>query len=188
MEYVKCHNCGSDQSSYYATENGYNLVRCAECGLIYLNPRPDAEEIQDAHKLGVHRGEHDFDITGHFDKGKIRNYLKILRDFYTPEQLAGSSWLDVGCGHGEFLVALREFTNGNIQLRGLEPNVQKQISAQKQGLDVSQFDLATHEQRYDRISLLNVYGHLPDPVGMLSTLRTLLLPSGELLLETGDSA
>ena len=115
-------------------------------------------------------------------------YLDVLNDVFKGDLGDKRTWLDVGCGHGEFLLALQQYGSGKIAVRGTEPNERKQQSARKKGLNVSYFDLESHQERYDGISLLNVYSHLPDPPAFLRSLRKLLVPGGELLLETGDTA
>jgi len=59
-------------------------------------------------------------------------------------------------------MALRQFASEHIEAFGIEPNVRKQQSAKKRGLNVRFIDLRTHESQYDVISLLYVYSHLPD--------------------------
>jgi len=192
MRDTNCYNCGSEAYEAYAFENGFALVRCTSCGLLYVNPRPAEEDIEAAHKLGVHRGEETLDMTGQFNQAKIPRYLTILEDFYgddiTNARDAPRKWLDIGCGHGEFVMALQKFGENYIQARGLEPNVLKQESARARKLDVSYFDLQQHSEQYDTISLLNVYSHLPDPPAAIAGWTRLLRPGGELFLETGDTA
>jgi SAM-dependent methyltransferase len=189
MQSVNCYNCGSNASTPYATENGFALVKCSGCGLLFVNPRPDDHEIEQAHKQGTHRGVSDLKMTGRFSPLKIRRYLRVLGDlFESGSTLNAKSWLDIGCGHGEFLVALRKFSNGQVVAKGTEPNVLKLASARRRGLDVSYIDLERHSEQYDVISLLNVYSHLPDPPASLASWKRLLKPHGELLLETGDTA
>ena len=48
--------------------------------------------------------------------------------------------------------------------------------------------MQTANEKYDCISILNVYSHLPDPVEAFSNWKKLLKPGGELLIETGDTA
>ena len=43
-------------------------------------------------------------------------------------------------------------------------------------------------KKYDAISLLNVYSHLPNPPAFLELLKGCLNPGGELIIETGDTA
>lgn len=186
---VNCYNCDSGDRTHYAAENGFNLVKCSGCGLLYVTPRPEEEEINKAHQHGVHEGESTLSVTGAFEPEKVRRYRKILKDMYQSDLVGKSwTWLDVGCGHGEFLVALQRLGRGHITAKGSEPNVHKQEVARSKGLDVDFFDIADHEHRYDAISLLNVYSHLPNPREFLQLCRSLLRLGGELLLETGDSA
>jgi len=186
---VSCYNCGSAKHTLYAVENGCNLVKCSGCGLLYVNPRPSDSEIEEGAKLGVHKGEQALDSTGRFMNAKVAIYLKVLNDIYHAElKNRTRTWLDVGCGHGELLVALHKFSSDNVKAKGLEPNRHKVKAASEKGLDVSYFDLSTHRQQYDCISILNVYSHLTNPLDFFSLLRSRLNPKGELLVETGDSA
>ncbi len=165
---MDCYSCGRGERTFYAEENGFTLVKCDGCGLIYLVDRPADHEISEAHRQGRHGGSRELDVTGRFN--------------------TAATWLDVGCGHGEFLAAIQEYSGGRIAPRGTEPNVRKQESARAKGLDARFFDIESHEERYDGLSLLNVFSHLPDPPAFLASLRKLLEPGGELLLETGDTA
>ncbi len=189
MEQVACYNCRKTQSSHYASENGFTLVKCCACGLLYVNPRPSTEAINEAHKLGVHRGAETIGTTGHYNFSKISMYKKILADLYgQPAAFSGKKWLDIGCGYGEFLLALKGFSKNGIIARGAEPNLRKLAADRRRGLDVGDFDLSSHEGQYDVVSLLNVYSHLPDPVSSIASWKQLLLPGGEILIQTGDTA
>ncbi|WP_157951096.1 class I SAM-dependent methyltransferase [Cyanothece sp. BG0011] len=187
---INCYNCSSSEIQLYDTENGFNLVKCKNCGLLYVNPQPDRSEIEKAHEIGQHRGEKTIDVTGNFSSQKVETYLKIIKDFYGEkcQEFSGKKWLDIGCGHGEFIKAIEIFSEGTCNIQGIEPNVYKQKSAQNQGLNVSFFDLDKCETKYDFISLLNVYSHLPNPIESLTNWSNLLTEEGELLIQTGDSA
>jgi len=189
MIQVSCYNCGSRDRAPYATENGCNLVKCASCGLLYVNPRPSDEEIEEGVKLGAHTGERTLHSTGRYTVTKVAMYHKILRDIYGTElQNREQTWLDVGCGHGELLTALQEVSRNKVAVKGIEPNRLKITAARKRGLDVDYFDLGFHDALYDSISLLNVYSHLTNPREFLRLVKQRLSPKGELLLETGDTA
>jgi SAM-dependent methyltransferase len=154
-----------------------------------VDPRPSDEEIKAAARMGQHRGSKTIHTTGTFHPFRVRLYESILSDIYGEcSTLDGRRWLDIGSGHGEFLMALQRFSNGALTCKGLEPNIQKQRSARQRGLDIGYFELDEHTGRYDTVSLLNVYSHLPDPPAAISSWKRLLKPKGELLLETADSA
>lgn len=188
MRILKCYNCGSERHTFYAEENGFSLVKCDVCGLLFIENRPNDNEISQAHMYGTHGGVKEFDVTGKFNKGTIPKYLNVLEDIFNGDLSNKKTWLDVGCGHGEFMVAVHKYSSGRITLTGTDPNVYKQESARKRGLNVSYFDIDSHEEQYDIISMLNVYSHLPDPPTFLKSLKKLLNPGGEFILETGDSS
>ena len=52
---LPCYNCGSEEATFCAEENAFSLVKCSECGLLYLEKRPDDKEISQAHKQGKHK-------------------------------------------------------------------------------------------------------------------------------------
>ncbi len=188
MKITKCYFCGSEQHTYYAEENGFHLVKCDICGLLFVEDRPNESEITQAHRQGVHRGLNSFNVTGAFNPNKVSAYLKILEDIFKGDLGNKKNWLDVGCGHGEFMAAIQMYGSAGLVVKGSEPNVHKQESARKRGLNVSYFEIESHEEKYDVISMLNVYSHLPDPPTFLNLLKKILKPQGELILETGDTA
>ena len=185
---VDCYNCHSGETEPFLRENGFWLVRCKGCGLLYIRERPDEETIEIATAIGQHHGEQDLDANVHYNPGVKAEYRRFLPEIF-PDGFAGiGSWLDIGCGYGEFIETLTERSHGSIDVVGSEPNMTKQASAKKRNLNVDYFDLATHPRQYDVVSLLNVYSHLPDPYEFISGLKRVIKPGGEFLIQTGNSA
>ncbi|WP_218934150.1 class I SAM-dependent methyltransferase [Rosistilla ulvae] len=188
IERVGCYNCGSVRNTPYDTENGFQLVKCSSCGLVYLSPRPSQSEITAATKTGQHRGDDLIDTTGMFSDAAIPRYLDILKDFFPKRMEQTASWLDIGCGHGEFITSIERYFGGKVSAKGCEPNKSKIASANRHGLDVTYFDLSSHDREYDIVSALNVFSHLPDPIETLRDWGQLIRPGGLLFLETGHSS
>lgn len=184
---VACYYCGSSSSQPFATENGFDLVRCSGCGLLYVSPRPHEHDIAEAVRQGLHPGN--LEVTGRFYPPHLWEYRRVLRDLYGYELSENNrTWLDVGCGHGEFLLTLKQIAGSNVTAVGSEPNEHKQRSARSRGLDVTFIPLDQDDRTYDYISLLNVYSHIPDPGAFLELLRRRLNPGGELVLQTSDNS
>lgn len=187
---VSCYNCNSDTYTDYDSENGFKLVKCDSCGLLYVNPRPADEDISKYKLNGVHEGEIEIATTGRYASRKVGRYLQILKDFFGDNDLnkKGIEWFDIGCGYGELIEALDKYTDGNIIVKGSELNEIKIKSAQNRGLDVDFYDIDEMNHRFDVVSLFNVWSHLPDPVSFIEGLKKLLKPGGELFLETGHTS
>ena len=146
--------------------------------------------MSQASMSGLHKGEKTINVTEIFKPEKVKNYLSILSDLFGADQKPADKkvWMDIGCGNGEFLLALSKYFTQNIDAKGIEPNIHKQQIAIAKGLNVGFYDLETANEKYDTISILNVYSHLPDPVEAFINWRKLLKPGGELIIETGDTA
>jgi SAM-dependent methyltransferase len=185
---VCCYNCGNPASEPFADENGYHLVKCISCGLLYVNPRPDLDHMSLAVRTGVHTGNRRLITTGHHSNRRLRPYETRLADLFGADLVGRDiTWLDLGCGHGEFVEALLRFTRGGVRPTGYEPNERKVAAARARGLSVSS-EYPNEHARFDVVSALNVYSHLDNPRHELGRWAALLLPGGELLLETGDTA
>ncbi|UCH48191.1 MAG: class I SAM-dependent methyltransferase [Betaproteobacteria bacterium] len=183
-----CYHCKSARSAFYARENGYDLVKCSVCGLLYVSNPPKIDEIEQAHIQGVHRGDDTLNVTGAYRPLAKSTYREVLRDLFGASFPDKGSWLDIGCGYGEFIEVLNELSQGSLNTFGSEPNIYKRKSARQRGLNVEFLDLDNHRKKYHVISLLNVYSHLPDPPQFIRNLRGNLVEGGELVIQTGDTA
>ena len=43
LEYVNCNLCGSDDAGDVFSEEGFSIVKCRQCSLVYVNPRLTGE-------------------------------------------------------------------------------------------------------------------------------------------------
>ncbi|MFL2984358.1 MAG: class I SAM-dependent methyltransferase [Candidatus Poseidoniaceae archaeon] len=188
---VDCYQCKSNKNELYDTENGHNLVKCLECGLLYLNPRPGLEDINEASKSGLHKGDNKSKKFGQFDEKLKETYLSRLNDFNYASMFSEKkkySWLDIGSGHGELVETLANFGGEYIDVMGIEPNVNKLKAAIERGINLKFLDLETHQEMYDVISAIGVYSHLPNPPEDIAKWCEMLNEGGELLIQAVDSA
>lgn len=183
---VDCYNCGASDHTHFLAENGFDLVKCAGCGLLYIRERPSEAEIAAATASGRHKGKRDLHVNVQYNTAAQSFYQSVLPQIFPQGLGAARTWLDVGCGYGEFLEALEVFGQGKLTLTGSEPNLVKQKAAQERGRNVTYFDLEGHAGRYDVVSLMNVYSHLPDPYAFLGDLAEVVAPGGHMLVQTGD--
>jgi 2-polyprenyl-3-methyl-5-hydroxy-6-metoxy-1,4-benzoquinol methylase len=188
MKTYDCYNCKSEKHEFYFRENGFDMVKCSGCGLLYIRERPSDEEIAVATVAGEHHGEKNLHVDVYYNRNVIPWNKRILNSIFGTNYSGINTWLDVGCGHGEFIESLRDLTAGKIVVSGNEPNATKQASARSRGLNVSFFDLASHDTQYDMVSLLNVYSHLADPKAFIGAIHHVVKPGGQFLIQTGDAA
>ena len=137
-----------------------------------LAPRDRAEDVSE--EAGFVRGSRD----------EVRRRLAGY-----AERLAGCApVVDLGCGRGELLEALRD---RGVAARGVEANARAARECRERGLDVVEGDLVdvlrrTAEGSLGAVVAVQVAEHLPPPVlsALLAQAHRALRPGGLLLLES----
>jgi SAM-dependent methyltransferase len=151
----------------------FPIVRCSECALAYVNPRPDAEHLPEYYATGYFGARHPI----------FKKQLMALRTLECGRPAPGARLLDIGCGSGDFILA--------CQARGWQVVGAEQASApilrhaHELGLEVIAVeDLASlPDGSFDMITLWHVFEHLADPVAVLREAHRLLKVGGRLLIE-----
>ncbi len=154
----------------------HRLVRCVRCDMVYADPAPTAESLDQAYL------EADFD-SGVEAHHASRTYGRILDDLLDrlPNR-AGA--LDIGTGDGSFLAELlkRGFTN----VGGIEPSSAPIAAADPQVRSLIHHGPFTADARQPgSLSLVTCFQtieHLRDPLAFCREAGSLLRPGGALLL------
>jgi 2-polyprenyl-3-methyl-5-hydroxy-6-metoxy-1,4-benzoquinol methylase len=129
---------------------------------------------------------------GPLQDGAKRNRLEYFRHNYRRHLPIDTHApiLDFGCGRGEFMEFVRDGGYTNVNGADISPDVVEYVAQRFPGrvervLDLDQFG-REHAGRYQLVALLEVLEHLQvdDAVGFLRQLKSLLGPSGRLLVET----
>jgi SAM-dependent methyltransferase len=181
---VPCPLCDKDEyKEIYKERGSLGIVRCRNCGLIYVNPRlRDPEKIywgdagkyfQEAKLIFEAKAPH------HRDK----NYLEDLRliNKYKP----AGNFLDIGTNMGFFLRNARMF--GGWNLYGVEPSASLSDLARKYfGLNVKTAYLENagfDSNFFDVITLTDVFEHIANSEGILKEIKRVLKPDGILFIK-----
>jgi len=204
LEAVNCNLCGSDDAdllypstlpevtdhahnleAFQCTYSGYGVhgpvVKCRRCGLVYINPRPNAPDVLDDYQGVVD------ELYVEEREGRVLTFQRHLRPL---ERIAGppdgKRLLDVGCHIGVFVEVAQQ---GGWDAQGVEPSRWAAEQAQSQGLKVVAGTLATSglkDASFDVITLWDVIEHVPDPQGELCEVHRLLKPGGVVVIHTID--
>jgi len=186
LETVVCDLCGCAQTHplltvedrIYGLPGKFKLVRCDECGLVFLNPRPDRASI------GLYYPDLDYHA---FQKPAAwKEALLARRNTREAERLladrgSGSTTvLEIGCGTGDLLGALHA---GGASVTGIEPNEAAAQTARDAGLDVRTGMLDSHiaglpPGGFDVILMKYALEHVHSPRETLSQAARLLRAGG----------
>ncbi|MGI8426014.1 MAG: class I SAM-dependent methyltransferase [Actinomycetota bacterium] len=190
IDLIKCPFCGSQESFTWAEENGFTAVKCQACSLVYVNPRPSLSLISDAVKTGNHiEIKNGRTVVGRRAAAKVRLYKKILSSMFLDvwaNENTPISWLDIGAGFGEVVEAVSSLAPTGSKVEGLEPMKPKADRARVRGLNINEAYLQQVKEKFNYVSLVNVFSHLPDVRSFLMDITKVLTENGELYLETGN--
>jgi SAM-dependent methyltransferase len=189
-EHVGCPLCGARQSTPWALERGYSVVRC-KCRMLYVNPRPASQSIQNAVVSGFHSDEMgELNVTARRVDVKVAKYQRLLGELLSDVWVKGRpiSWLDVGAGYGELVESVSRLAPTGSTVTGLEPMKPKADAARRRNLNVRAEFLHPEMEKVDYVSLIDVFSHIPDFKSLLRDICAVLKPGGELILETGNLA
>ena len=110
METINCIVCGIDRTNLLLVKNGYRVVRCKECGLVYLNPRPRPEELE-AFYNRPERNLLSQECCKRLNRGhedhKRRKFSLALNMLRRYKSNLGKVF-DLGCSTGVFLEMVRQ--------------------------------------------------------------------------------
>jgi 2-polyprenyl-3-methyl-5-hydroxy-6-metoxy-1,4-benzoquinol methylase len=190
VEEIACPFCGELENLAWARENGFTAVKCLNCGLVYVNPRPVKSLIKEAVQTGVHRNVmHKRTAVNRAVGAKVCRYKKILSHMFNDvwHNSQEISWLDVGAGYGEVVEAVTALAPSGSKIEGIEPMQAKADRAKKRGLAIHEAYLDDVDEKYDFLSLVNVFSHIPDFRNFLiRDVKRVLKRNGEIFIETGN--
>ena len=199
MEYVDCKLCGIDSTKFMfhvrdrnsREKRVFNLVKCKTCGLAYLNPRPNKEEINEYYPPWYHsRAQKEIvDIEKTMIWGipwreamqkKAKPILRYKRE---------GRILDIGCGDGSLLMFMKGLGWETYGIDFQEGS--SRYAREVLGLDVFSGrleEVSYPKDFFDIIILFHVLEHLSDPLKTLEKVRPLLKEDGVLLIEVPNFA
>jgi ubiquinone/menaquinone biosynthesis C-methylase UbiE len=177
---IICHNTHSEE---ICTKDGFHIVRCQNCSLVYANPLPTEEDL-----ANFYRGD---SYTPRSLWGNLRKYLKFKLRMMLVQSLATiqGRFLDVGCAEGDYGRAVRG--NKKWEYLGIDLNRGLLSYAKSRGLNVSHGTLSQHNfpgNEFALVTMSHVLEHLLRPRAVLEEVYRILKPSGLVVIDVPDSS
>lgn len=176
----QCILCDTSDFSIIHRKEHWQYLRCLNCGLVSLYPKPTAQVLRRNYKdyLPVHPKE-------------IEKWQTMIKPVVVKSANVIDSWvktgtgrlLDIGCGYGFFL---QEMKSRGWEVEGIEiSKVGRQYAREKWAIPVYSRpleDLALTESSFDVVTLFYVVEHVLDPITLLREVNRVLKPGGLVLL------
>ncbi len=187
------HNCPSCKSTsfkvflksfdYFLSQEEFEIVECANCGLKFTNPRPDIQNsirYYDSAEYISHDTSKKEILTLVYTYA--RNVMLKKKFSIAKRFIKGKNILDIGCGTGEFLNYCK---NNKLNAFGVELNKKpRESAAANYSLDVREkiSDFNPGNWKFDCITLWHVLEHIHDLNVAIEDIKKILAPGGVLII------
>lgn len=159
------------------------LLKCEDCGLVFRENSLTEDQLR---TLYSHLPEKNWD----YEPGLVGSWKaatdELLKRYASQQDVR---ILDIGAYDGTFLSLLPNTWEKNA----VEPSTSTAEALGRRGIRriakfIDDTELDREAGRFDCITLLDVFEHLPNPQAALNRISSLLKPGGTLLVSSGNSS
>ncbi|HAX62314.1 MAG TPA: hypothetical protein DCX95_07170 [Elusimicrobia bacterium] len=183
-----CNLCGSNDLKLLFVKSSVNLMKCRECGLVFIDPRPTLADLKKYYTENYYFATDS--VTGGYDNylADKENLLKTFtkRISFIENYIKPGKMLDVGCAFGFSLIAAK---NRGWDVCGIELSDFASDIAKKQGFNIfsGTIEESPFQNGYfDCITMWDLLEHTIDPKKELLKTNQLMKNGGILTLSTPD--
>lgn len=188
---IACPLCRGKNHQKLYQKDGFGIVECENCGLVFVNPRLSVTEIRNHYNKKYYQSNDPSDKTRYTDynfrylksheKKRFESIFKNL-DQFAPKK---GRFLDVGAATG-FLVL--EANKKGWQAEGVEISKWAADYAKKT-LKVKMFQgdmfrAKFENESFDAVTMLDILEHLESPIKELKEVHRILKKGGVIYIET----
>lgn len=172
-----CPSCSNNKNHQLLKKDGFFIVQCKKCSLIFVNPILNKQKYIEAYKsqeyqevmksLGEKSHKYRVERFG-------RERANFLKNYFTKKKL---NILDIGCSTGFFLEACKDM---GWDCEGLELNPSAVNFGRNRDLKIYQKELYNFKtkKKYDVITMFDVLEHLTNPKKIILAAKKLLKKNG----------
>ncbi len=176
---TKCYLCESLENSNVFIENGTRIVKCKSCGHVF-----STFEQKDHYEGYWGEKEATFDLDW-WDLAHRDVYTEFIETFLKNDT---GNILDVGCGLGFFVKAVREkrprWNAIGYEMSASAVKFAKEKNKLKDIFSGQVEKSKLKKESFEIITLWDVIEHIPKPQPLLKYLHSLLKPGGILFVQT----
>ncbi|MGB2706359.1 MAG: class I SAM-dependent methyltransferase [Candidatus Omnitrophota bacterium] len=182
-EYVKCDICGLAENILKFKKDGFGIVQCKGCGLIYVNPRLEKDALKKMYADEISPVQQ-YEETLHDDEKTFHDRIRILKKFVKTDN---PKVLDLGCSVGTLL---KELKKEGWEAEGID--VDKSAEKYWKAFEINAICADFEEVKlargaFDLIIMNDFVEHTTSPVSVLKKANFCLKKSGILFISTPDA-
>lgn len=180
-----CPVCLSPGARFAFARNNLSIYSCSSCALEFQFPQPGDSTLASIYSSDYFLGSKDAQSLQNqqcLKRATARLYLDALAPFLAPDR---PRLLEIGCGHGDFLVQAQ---SRGFEVEGLEysEHAARQANALlgRPAVRVGSPEAGRLHSAYDLIAAFDVIEHLRAPRLALESMHAALKPGGIIALVT----
>ncbi|MBF0508463.1 MAG: glycosyltransferase [Deltaproteobacteria bacterium] len=189
-EEAACPICGRPPDSLWRVVKGFSIMRCRDCRLAFVSPRPSEAALTRFYSQGYFTSDSENNVGyqnyGAMEPELVKTFQRRLREI--QGFIRGGRLLDVGCGYGYFLQAAQPIFS---ECRGLDvaPEACEQVRRRGFPAFCGELDEAPFEnEQFDLVAMSDLFEHIYRPQDFLDQVKRVLKPDGLLYLTTPNMA
>ena len=176
----RCILCNASKFRIIHQKDRWKYCRCLNCGLVYLHPRPTAQELMKNYEDYLPTPSEEIDKWEKMMKQIVDKSADLIE---ARTNTGGGRLLDIGCGYGFFL---KEMKLRGWDVEGVEVSqTGRQYARDKWGINVYSQpveDIDIPENSFDVVTLFYLIEHVNNPMALLREVNRILRPGGLILL------
>ena len=181
-----CPVCNKSNISLFVTKYGFNMDKCADCGLLFCNPYPTDKQLHYYYNSEMKKFENEFFMES-FEK-RVQIFLPRIE--LIKKYKSRGALLDVGSSIGIFVEALNQSTHEfNITCCDISLDACKRLEARYPDVKVFNLDyrLLGDANKYDVMTMWDTVEHIVDQNKLFSSVRDVLLSDGLFIFSTPNT-
>lgn len=185
LEHIACNLCHSKQPRPFFAKDGYNLVCCRNCGLVYVTPRPTEQSLAMLYSKDYFAYKKlDTNIEQTLDALIEKAAKSIIWSFISSNH---KRFLEIGCAEGSYVKVAQ---SRGMEAKGIEVSDWAAAIARDM-LHVTVYT-GTLEMNLEKLSIGSfdviymgdVIEHVHNPFELLKQVNSLLSSNGILIMNT----
>ena len=195
QEITNCYVCGSDNLYFLKKVNGFSVVRCKKCKLIWIGDAINEEKLKSFYDSDYYTNFY-VERTGYKDYvGHEYNYRKNSRNNINivskVKKIDFLRVLDIGCACGFYIDEIKRLKNCDVY------GVDFSKWAIKYGTDTLNLKNIYYQEKenhfdfessyFDVVFILGTIEHVTSPREMLAEVYRMLKPDGIIMITTLDT-
>ncbi len=180
----KCILCNSSNRTILIQQGNWTVYKCVNCGLGFLDPRPDQGELQDLYRNDYFSSHYDEGLEVDSPEMKRRISQEDHRIKFFRNLKKRGKVLDIGCGMGYFLYACRKH-GYEVEGQDVSDDSASYLRSElKIPVTTGQIEEINIENNsLDIITMWHSLEHTPDPRKHLEKAWNWLKPDGFLVVD-----